>query len=40
MQVTRGISGEGIGHWRHYREELEPALPVLAPWAERFGYVR
>jgi hypothetical protein len=40
LQVTRGISSEGIGHWRHYRKELEPVLPVLTPWVERFGYVQ
>jgi hypothetical protein len=39
LQVTRGITGEGIGHWHNYREQLEPVLPLLAPWVERFGYV-
>jgi tetratricopeptide (TPR) repeat protein len=38
MQVTRGISGEGIGHWRLYEKEMTPALPIVAPWVERFGY--
>jgi hypothetical protein len=40
LQVTRGLSGEGIGHWQHYRVELEPVLPLLLPWVERFGYVQ
>ena len=40
MQVARGISSEGIGHWRHYRQELDPVLPVLTPWVERHGYVQ
>ena len=40
LQVTRGISREGIGHWQNYRDQLEPVLPLLAPWVERFGYVQ
>lgn len=39
MQVLKGLSAEGVGHWRNYRAQLEPVLPVLAPWVERFGYV-
>ena len=39
MQVLKGLSNEGVGHWRHYRAQLEPILPILAPWVERFGYV-
>jgi tetratricopeptide (TPR) repeat protein len=37
-QLARGLSREGEGHWRQYRKELMPILPVLAPWCERFGY--
>ena len=37
-QVVRGLNAEGAGQWRRYREQLEPVLPVLAPWVERFGY--
>jgi hypothetical protein len=37
-QVRRGLfSGEG--QWRAYRGEMIGALAILAPWAERFGYV-
>jgi hypothetical protein len=39
IQVLKGISGEGVGHWRNYQGQLEPVLPILAPWVERFGYV-
>jgi tetratricopeptide (TPR) repeat protein len=39
LQVTRGLSKEGVGHWQNYREQLEPVLPLLAPWLNRFGYV-
>jgi tetratricopeptide (TPR) repeat protein len=38
-QVLKGISAEGVGHWRDYRASLEPVFPILAPWVERFGYV-
>ena len=38
VQVMRGLNREGIGHWRRYREQLAPVLPILQPWVERFGY--
>jgi tetratricopeptide (TPR) repeat protein len=38
VQVRRGLYREGVGQWRRYRAELEPVLPLLEPWAERFGY--
>ncbi|HJW40089.1 MAG TPA: sulfotransferase [Rhizomicrobium sp.] len=38
IQVVRGINREGVGVWRHYRDEMAPALPVLTPWVEAFGY--
>ncbi len=37
-QLARGLSAEGVGQWRRYREPLAPVLPVLKPWVERFGY--
>ncbi len=37
-QLARGLNSEGVGHWRRYREELRPVLPLLEPWVERFGY--
>ena len=39
IQVLKGVSGEGVGHWRNYQDQLEPVLPILAPWVDRFGYV-
>lgn len=36
-QVRRPLY-RAIGHWRHYRHELEPILPILEPWIEAFGY--
>jgi len=37
-QLSRGLSAEGVGAWRRYRDQLAPVLPTLAPWVERFGY--
>ena len=37
-QVARGLYADGVGQWRRYAAELEPVLPILGPWAERFGY--
>ena len=37
-QVTEPIYRRSIGRWEQYRKHLEPILPVLSPWAEKFGY--
>jgi hypothetical protein len=37
-QVTEPIYRRSIGRWRNYRKQLEPILPVLKPWVEKFGY--
>lgn len=37
-QLAGGLSAEGIGQWRRYRDQLAPVLPILAPWVERFSY--
>ncbi|HEY2483480.1 MAG TPA: sulfotransferase [Caulobacteraceae bacterium] len=37
-QIARGLYADGAGHWRRYRAQLAPVLPILAPWVERFGY--
>jgi hypothetical protein len=39
-QVGRGIYQDGAGQWRYYARHLEPVLPILAPWIERFGYAK
>jgi tetratricopeptide (TPR) repeat protein len=36
-QLARGLSTEGVGHWRRYRDALAPVMPLLTPWVERFG---
>jgi hypothetical protein len=38
VQVIQGLNREGIGHWRRYREEMAPVLPILQPWVKRFDY--
>jgi cytochrome c-type biogenesis protein CcmH/NrfG len=37
-QVTEPIYRHAAGRWRHYEKHLEPILPVLEPWATKFGY--
>ena len=37
-QLAGGLSAEGVGQWRRYRQQLAPALPKLSSWVERFGY--
>lgn len=37
-QVTEPIYTRSAGRWRRYRQHLEPVLPVLEPWVEKFGY--
>jgi hypothetical protein len=37
-QVTKPITARAAGRWRKLAVELEPALPLLAPWVERLGY--
>lgn len=37
-QLSKGLSAEGVGAWRRYREQLAPILPQLAPWVARFEY--
>lgn len=37
-QVTEPLYNRSAGRWLNYRRHLEPVLPVLKPWIERFGY--
>ena len=36
-QVRKGLY-DGSRQWEPYAEYLEPVLPILAPWIEKFGY--
>ena len=37
-QVIEPVHAAASGRWLRYREYLEPVLPTLQPWIERFGY--
>jgi Tfp pilus assembly protein PilF len=37
-QPVAAHSRQTPGQWRRYARELEPVLPLLRPWVERFGY--
>ena len=37
-QVTEKIYARSSGRWKRYRSHLEPVLPLLEPWAVKFGY--
>jgi tetratricopeptide (TPR) repeat protein len=37
-QLARGLSDAGLEQWRRYRLQMEPVLPILAPFVARFGY--
>jgi tetratricopeptide (TPR) repeat protein len=37
-QVTQPLYRRSAGRWKHYRRHLEPILPILRPWVEKFGY--
>jgi Tfp pilus assembly protein PilF len=36
--IRRGLYSGGIDQWRCFRPQLEPVIPILAPWIARFGY--
>jgi tetratricopeptide (TPR) repeat protein len=38
-QVGQAIHARSVGQWQRYREQMAPVLPILAPWAERMGYL-
>lgn len=37
-QVIEPLYARSVGRWRRYAGELAPAMPILAPWVDRFGY--
>jgi tetratricopeptide (TPR) repeat protein len=37
-QVGEPVYRRSAGRWERYRRQLEPVLPILAPWAEGMGY--
>ncbi len=39
-QVIQPLYSGASGRWLRYREFIEPILPTLDPWIDRFGYTR
>jgi len=37
-QVTQGLYTQAIGRWKNYQDQIKGIVPLLEPWAERFGY--
>ena len=37
-QVVQGLNAGGVGYWRNYEAHLAPAIRILQPWIERYGY--
>lgn len=37
-QVSKTLY-DGSRQWSRYEQQLQPVLPILKPWVERFGYV-
>jgi tetratricopeptide (TPR) repeat protein len=37
-QVSQPIYTRARGRWENYREQMAPVLPILLPWAQRYGY--
>ncbi|MEQ1724942.1 MAG: sulfotransferase [Sphingopyxis sp.] len=37
-QVTEKIYTSSSGRWQRYRSYMNEVLPILAPWASRYGY--
>ena len=38
-QVVEPLNRKGVGRWERYREYLEPAIPHLQPYLDRWNYV-
>ena len=39
-QIMEPIYQRAAGRWQRYRRHLEPILPTLEPWVEKFGYTQ
>jgi len=37
-QVVQGLNAGGVGYWRNYEVHLGPAIAILKPWIEHYGY--
>lgn len=37
-QVIQPLYATSVDRWKNYRRHLEPILPIIEPWALKFGY--
>ena len=37
-QVTQGLYTQAIDRWKNYHDQFKEIMPLLEPWARRFGY--
>lgn len=37
-QIRRGLYSDALAQWKRYGSEMEPVLPELERWVDRFGY--
>lgn len=37
-QVVQPVNQKSVGRWRPYARHLQPAMPFVQPWLERWGY--
>lgn len=37
-QVTEQVYTRSAGRWERYRQQISHVLPILDPWAQRYGY--
>jgi tetratricopeptide (TPR) repeat protein len=37
-QVTQSLYTQAIGRWKNYQDQIKEIVPLLDPWAKRFGY--
>jgi tetratricopeptide (TPR) repeat protein len=37
-QVTEPIYNRSAGRWQKFRKHIEPIIPTLKPWIDKFGY--
>ena len=37
-QVTQSLYTRASGRWKNYRDQIKGIVPLLEPWAKRFGY--
>jgi len=38
VDVTKPVYRRAVGRWKNYRKEMDEALIILEPYAEKFGY--